>query len=114
MLSGLFDRHPGAQVILGHLAEGLPFLLPRLEHRLDKQKGGAGLGSARRKVSEYFSGNFYATTSGHFHTRTLFNTIAELGVDRVLFSADYPYETMGNDARKIGRDNARRVFPGIG
>ena len=94
MLSGLFDRHPGVQVILGHLAEGLPFLLPRLEHRLDKQKDGAGLGAARRRVSEYFTANFYATTSGHFHTRTLFNTIAELGVDRVMFSADYPYETM--------------------
>jgi gamma-resorcylate decarboxylase len=126
MLSGLFDRHPGVQVIIGHLAEGLPFLLPRLEHRLDKQKDGVGLGSARRKVSEYFSDNFYATTSGHFHTRTLFNTIAELGVDRVLFSADYPYETMEeaaawfdnsllsrNDARKIGRDNARRLFSSI-
>ena len=72
MLSGLFDRHPGVQVILGHLAEGLPFLLPRLEYRLDKQKDGAGLGSARRKVSEYFSDNFYATTSGHFpHPHTV-------------------------------------------
>lgn len=48
MLSGLFDRHPGVQVILGHLAEGLPFLLPRLEHRLDRQKDGTGLGSAQR------------------------------------------------------------------
>ena len=127
MLSGLFDRHPGVQIILGHLAEGLPFLLPRLEHRLNKQKDGAGLGSARRPVSEYFSANFYATTSGHFHTRTLFNTIAELGVDRVMFSADYPYETMEeaaawfdasllshNDAQKIGRDNARRLFSSIG
>jgi gamma-resorcylate decarboxylase len=126
MLSGLFDRHPGVQIIIGHLAEGLPFLLPRLEHRLDKQKDGVGLGSARRKVSEYFNDNFYATTSGHFHTRTLFNTIAELGVDRVLFSADYPYETMEeaaawfdnsllsrNDAQKIGRDNARRLFSSI-
>jgi predicted TIM-barrel fold metal-dependent hydrolase len=106
-----------------NVTEGLPFLLPRLEHRLGKQKDGAGLGAARRKVSEYFSDNFYATTSGHFHTRTLFNTIAELGVDRVLFSADYPYETMEeaagwfdnsllsrNDAQKIGRDNARRLF----
>lgn len=58
MLSGLFDRHPGVQVILGHLAEGLPSLLPRLAHRLDKQKHGMGLDSARRKVSEYFSDNF--------------------------------------------------------
>jgi gamma-resorcylate decarboxylase len=60
------------------------------------------------------------------HTRTLFNTIAELGVDRVMFSADYPYETMEeaaawfdssllshNDARKIGGDNARRLFASL-
>ena len=126
MLSGVFDRHAGAQVILGHLAEGLPFLLPRLEHRLRKQQDGAGLGAATKPVSEYFSANFYATTSGHFHTRTLFNTIAELGVDRVLFSADYPYETMEeaaawfdsallsrNDQQKIGRDNARRLFSSV-
>jgi gamma-resorcylate decarboxylase len=126
MLSGLLDRHPGVQVIIGHLAEGLPFLLPRLEHRLRKQKDGIGLGCATRTVSEYFSDNFYATTSGHFHTRTLFNTIAEIGVDRVLFSVDYPCETMeegaawfdssllcANDAQKIGRDNARRLFSSI-
>jgi predicted TIM-barrel fold metal-dependent hydrolase len=104
-------------------AQGLPFLLPRLEHRLDKQHDGVGLGNARRKVSEYFSDNFYVTTSGHFHTRALFNAISELGVDRVMFSADYPYETMEeasawfdtsllchNDALKVGRENARRLF----
>ena len=123
MLSGLFDRHPTVQVILGHLGEGLPFLLPRLEHRLNMQHDGVGLGAARRKVSEYFNDNFYITTSGHFHTRTLFNTISEIGVDRVMFSADYPYEYMEeaaswfdnsllchNDAFKIGRQNAQRLF----
>ena len=70
-----------------------------------------------RRVSEYFSNNFYVTTSGHFHTRTLFNTISEIGVDRVMFSADYPYETMEeaagwfdtsllshNDSVKVGRE----------
>lgn len=123
MLSGLFDQHPGVQIILGHLGEGLPFLLPRLEHRLDKQREGVGLGAAERRVSEYFNNNFYVTTSGHFHTRTLFNTISEIGVDRVMFSADYPYESMEeaagwfdtsllshNDSVKVGRENARRLF----
>jgi predicted TIM-barrel fold metal-dependent hydrolase len=123
MLSGLFDQYPNIQIILGHLGEGLPFLLPRLEHRLDKQREGVGLGTAKRKVSHYFNDNFYITTSGHFHTRTLFNTISEIGVDRVMFSADFPYETMEeaaswfdssllshNDSVKIGRDNARRLF----
>ena len=123
MLSGLFDQHPRIQIILGHLSEGLPFLLPRLEHRLEKQREGVGLGSAQRKVSHYFNDNFYITTSGHFHTRTLYNTISEIGVDRVMFSADFPYETMeeaaawfdssllsDNESLKIGRENARKLF----
>ncbi|MCA8037206.1 amidohydrolase family protein [Burkholderia semiarida] len=123
MLSGLFDRYPRLTVILGHLGEGLPLMLPRLEHRLAMQRNGTGLGNALRPVSEYFSDNFYITTSGHFHTKGLLNTISEIGVDRVLFSADYPYESMEtasewfdnalvseNDRTKIGRTNAVRLF----
>jgi 2,3-dihydroxybenzoate decarboxylase len=87
------------------------------------QRNGTGLGNALRPVSEYFSDNFYITTSGHFHTKGLLNTISEIGVDRVLFSADYPYESMEtasewfdnaliseNDRTKIGRTNAVRLF----
>jgi gamma-resorcylate decarboxylase len=123
MLSGLFDRYPGVQVVLGHLGEGLPFTLPRLEHRLRMQRHGAGLGSAKEPVSHYFNRNFLITTSGHFHTRTLECAINEIGSDRVMFSVDYPYETMQeaagwfdasllchNDRVKIGRSNAARVF----
>jgi predicted TIM-barrel fold metal-dependent hydrolase len=38
ILSGLFDRFPRLRIILGHLGEGLPFLLPRVEHRLRHQR----------------------------------------------------------------------------
>lgn len=123
MLSGLFDRHPGVQVILGHLGEGLPFTLPRLEHRLYMQRNGTGLGAAQEPVSHYFNRNFLLTTSGHFHTRTLECALSEIGSDRVMFSVDYPCETMQeaarwfdasllchNDRVKIGRSNAARVF----
>lgn len=123
MLSGLFDEHPGIQIILGHLGEGLPYTVPRLEHRLHKQRNGDGLGRARESVSHYLASNFLLTTSGHFHTRALFNAISEIGVDRVLFSADYPFETMRdaaewfdncllsvNDKRRVGRINALRIF----
>lgn len=123
MLSGLFDRHPGLTIILGHLGEGLPFLLPRLEHRLHMQRHGTGLGQAQRPVSAYLSENFYLTTGGHFHTKALYDTISEIGSDRVLFSVGYPYETLSqaatwfdaallaeNDRVKIGRDNAARLF----
>lgn len=119
MLSGLFDRRPGLQVVLGHLGEALPFLLPRLEHRLHKQREGTGLGSAKRTVTEYFTSNIVLTTSGHFDTKALAYTISTIGSDRVLFSTDYPYETMDeaaswfdsaplnrNDAARIGRLNA--------
>jgi predicted TIM-barrel fold metal-dependent hydrolase len=123
MLSGLFDKYPDLNIILGHLAEGLPFMLPRLEHRLEMQCDGEGLGRAQRRVGEYFSRNFYLTTSGHFSTKSLLDAISVIGVDRVLFSADYPYERMAtacqwfdhaliseNDREKLGRSNALRLF----
>jgi predicted TIM-barrel fold metal-dependent hydrolase len=123
MLSGLFDRHPDLQVILGHLGEGLPFLLPRLQHRLDEQREGLKGSKAKRRPSYYFANNFYVTTSGHFHTKPLLDTLAQLGSDRVLFSADYPYEQMDSAARwfddiqldsetkrKVGRDNAAALL----
>jgi len=129
MLSGLFDRYPGIQIVLGHLGEGLPFTLPRLEHRLHMQRAGSGLGVAAEPVSHYFNRNFLITTSGHFHTRTLECAVGEIGSDRVMFSVDYPYETMQeaagwfdasllchNDRVKVGRDNAARIFgiePGV-
>ncbi|WP_262421725.1 amidohydrolase family protein [Paraburkholderia sp. UCT31] len=43
MLSGLFDRYPNLSIILGHLGEGLPLMLPRLEHRLKMQRKASGL-----------------------------------------------------------------------
>jgi predicted TIM-barrel fold metal-dependent hydrolase len=71
----------------------------------------------------YFSRNFYLTTSGHFHTKGLLDAISEIGVDRLLFSADYLYESMAsashwfdnallstNDREKIGRTNAQTLF----
>ncbi|CPY75597.1 TIM-barrel fold metal-dependent hydrolase [Mycobacteroides abscessus] len=123
MLSGLFDVFPDIQIILGHLGEGLPFLLPRLSHRLGKQREGAGLGAAKRPVEEYFHQNFYLTTSGHFHTKALLDAISEIGSDRLLFAVDYPYESMAeacdwfddallpeNDRVKIGSRNAKALL----
>lgn len=124
MLCGLFDKYPNLTIILGHLGEGLPLMLPRLEHRLKMQREGEGLGIFQRKnISEYFTNNFYVTTSGHFHTKSLLNTISEIGMDRVMFSTDYPYESMkeasewldhalisDNDRIKIGRTNAAKLF----
>jgi predicted TIM-barrel fold metal-dependent hydrolase len=123
MLSGLFDRHPSLQVILGHLGEGLPFMLPRMQHRLDEQREGTKGAVAHRRPSYYFANNFHITTSGHFHTKPFLEAIEQIGSDRVLFSIDYPYEQMDvagrwfDDMRleealklRIGRENANKLF----
>ncbi len=94
MMSGLFDRYPNLTIILGHLGEGVTFLLPRAQHRLYMQRNGTGLGANKQPLTEYFRRNFYLTTSGHWHTPALDNAIAEVGIERVMFSIDYPYEYM--------------------
>ena len=120
MASGLLDRFPRLTIILGHLGEGLPYNIWRVDHRLAKLSRGM---RARRTMREYLRANFYLTTSGNFHTPTLVDALAEIGSDRVLFSVDYPFEdTMDGakwfdeaeisraDRAKIGRENAIALF----
>ena len=126
MLSGLFDKHPNLKIVLGHLGEGLPYVLPRLQHRLDEQRDGERGAKAKQRPSYYFSSNFWVTTSGHYHTKPFLEVVEQLGMDRVLFSVDYPYEQMDSASRwfddlqipnelkrKVGRDNADQLF-GLG
>jgi gamma-resorcylate decarboxylase len=120
MTSGLFDRFPRLTVILGHLGETLPFSMWRIEHRItymgDQRK-------FRKPLGDYLRTNFYVTTSGNFHTLALNTTLAEIGAAHVLFSIDYPYESMREaadwfdnapiseeDRWKIGRGNAEKLF----
>lgn len=123
MLSGLFDKYPNVQVILGHLGEGLPYLLPRLQHRIDEQREGAKGSRAKRRTGYYLSNNFWITTSGHYHTKPLLEAIDQIGADRIMFSVDYPYEQMDMAGRwfddmrldnatkfMIGRENAKQLF----
>jgi gamma-resorcylate decarboxylase len=123
MLSGIFDAYPKVQIILGHLGEGLPYILPRLQHRLDEQFEGVRGAKARKRVSFYFANHFWLTTSGHYHTKPFLEAVEQVGEDRVLFSVDYPYEQMSAAARwfddaqfsnslklKVGRDNANRLL----
>lgn len=116
LCSGLFDELPTAKVILGHLGEGLPFGLPRVQHRLNNQKP---CGAHKKPLTEYFEKNFYLTTSGHFHTRAFLDTLMECDHTHVMFSSDTPYESLDEaalwfdnvplsyaDRIRIGRQNA--------
>jgi len=118
--SGLFDEYPKLRVILGHLGEMLPFCIWRFEHRNIVDPRGLNL---KKKPSLYFYDNFYVTTSGNFRTQALINTMLEMGADHILYSTDYPYESMAEcdewyrsvdislqDQIKIGRQNAMKLF----
>ena len=120
--SGLFDEHPRLQIVLGHLGEGLPFYLWRIDNVNNWMKAPLKY-PARKRVADYFRANFHVTTSGHFSTPALLDSIAEIGVDRVMYSVDYPFEDFGEAAEwfdrceiseadriKIGRTNALRLF----
>ena len=122
MASGLFDRHPKLKIVLGHMGEGLPFSIWRVDNRNAWTKAPPRY-PAKRRLGEYFRDNFYLTTSGNFHTPTLIDAILEVGADRIMFSTDWPFENVDHaaiwfdaatisetDRLKIGRTNAERLF----
>ena len=88
VFSGLFDRFPRARLMLGHLGETLPFLLWRFDSR-------AKLYSVKlaKAPSDYIKQNIVVTTSGMCSTEPLNCSLAALGKDRVMFGADYPFES---------------------
>jgi len=122
MASGLFDAHPRLKIILGHLGEGLPYSIWRVDHRNAWTKQPPRY-PAKKKLGEYFQANFWLTVSGNFRTQSLLGAMLEIGADRILFSTDWPFENIDHaakwfdaapisedDRRKIGRQNAVRLF----
>ncbi|MGE0257764.1 MAG: amidohydrolase family protein [Alphaproteobacteria bacterium] len=85
VLSNVFETYPGLKIILGHFGEGLPFLLWRINMALVRD--GAGPSWFRDTFCEHF----WVTTSGFFSDPALLHAIQEIGIDRVLFSVDYPF-----------------------
>jgi 5-carboxyvanillate decarboxylase len=130
ILSGVFDRYPGLQVVLGHMGEGLPYWLGRMDNRYQNilRRGGLkplGMTPLQRLPSEYFRSNFYVTTSGMNWLPPLQYCLDLMGPDKVMFAIDYPFErsadAMGflNDARgilpsnifdKLAHGNAETLF----
>jgi predicted TIM-barrel fold metal-dependent hydrolase len=120
--SGLFDEHPGLRVILGHMGEGLPFNLWRIDHRNAWVDGPRGH-KASRDIAHYVRENFFITTSGNFSGPALLCAMLVLGAERILFSTDWPFENIDHaaswfdsldlsdaDKIKMGRTNAAGLF----
>ena len=89
ILSGAFDRYPGLQLVIGHLGETLPFMLPRLDLGLPTQV--TKLDRPDRSLSP---------REPPLHVQwlqlppTFLDLLFQVGVDRIMFSADYPYSSM--------------------
>src|SRR5258708_31181282 len=116
-VSGVFAEVPHLQIILGHLGEALPFLLWRANDTLSRRS------RLRRSFREYFVDHFHITTSGNFSQPALQCAIAELGIGRILFAVDWPFQPNGealafiqaaapaeNDREAIFGVNARRLL----
>jgi 2,3-dihydroxybenzoate decarboxylase len=119
---GLFDAYPRLNIIVGHMGEGLPYSMWRVDNH-NKWMRVQNQYPAKRKISDYFRENFYITTSGNFRTQALIDAMLEIGADRILFSTDWPFENIDHaadwfdaatisegDRLKIGRENARTLF----
>ena len=128
ILGGVFDAFPTLKIVLGHLGEGLPFWLGRLDNRYQNivRRGGLeplGMKRLTRLPSEYFRTNFYITTSGMMSNAPLGFCLDMFGPERIMFAVDYPYEQtaeavpfiraapLDDEAfRKITHENAETLF----
>jgi predicted TIM-barrel fold metal-dependent hydrolase len=89
ILSGAFDRYPRLQIVIGHLGEALPFMLPRIDRNLPM-----AITKLHRPMGAYLRENVHYTISGFNFTPTFLDLFLEVGPSRIMFSADYPYGSM--------------------
>lgn len=116
VLSGLLDRYPNLQIILGHWGEFVPFFLERMDQAIISEH-------LKQPISTYFKNNFYITPSGML-SRPQFEMIRHyFGIDRILYASDYPYikpeglttfldelNLTPTEQAKIAYQNAERLF----
>jgi 2,3-dihydroxybenzoate decarboxylase len=126
VVSGVFDRFPKLVIVLGHLGEGLPYWLFRIDfmHAGSVRSGRyASQPKLERSVSEYLKQNFYYTTSGMAWTPPIRYVQDVMGMDRLMYAMDYPYQFVPEevhvtdalpiayeDLKAFYQTNAERVF----
>ena len=96
LFSGVFDAYPKLQFIMGHLGEGLPFAMHRLNehtHAAAKRRG------LQKTPLEYIRDHLYVATSGNWYEPAFVCTLLAMGADRILWAIDWPYE-----ANRVGMD----------
>jgi predicted TIM-barrel fold metal-dependent hydrolase len=119
VLSGALDRHPGLRLVIGHMGEALPFMLDRI----DETTALAAKTHLRRPVRETIVDQVWITTSGFFTMVPFMAALMSFGVDRIMFSVDYPFASNARarafldalpispaDRAKIAHGNADRLL----
>ena len=117
MVSGAFDRHPGLQIVIGHLGEGLQVVLPRLDQQYHSAAGMV------RLPSEVLRKHVHVSIGGFFMKPSFMATLDAFGADRIMFSVDYPFGDLKKgvaflkslplsplDREKVSHLNADRLF----
>lgn len=126
VVSGALDRFPSLRLVVGHLGEGLPYWLFRIDFmhaRMVAANRYATVPKLKRRPSDYLKANFYVTTSGMAWEPPILYAQSVLGVDRVLYAMDYPYQFVPEevkvtddlpisdaDKKKLYQSNAEQVF----
>ncbi|MGC8558974.1 MAG: amidohydrolase family protein, partial [Nitrososphaeria archaeon] len=118
ILSGALDRYPKLHIIVGHLGEAIPFMMNRLDVMLPVKLTGL-----ERPISSYLRKNVSYTISGFNFIPPFLNLLLQVGIERIMFSSDYPYSSMSNarsflqslplssdDKEKIAHLNAERLM----
>jgi 5-carboxyvanillate decarboxylase len=115
--AGVFDRFPKLKIIIGHMGEALPFWIYRLDYMhaaTVKSKRYASIQPTLRKPSEYLRENFYITNSGVAWDKAVRFSQDVLGVDRVLYAMDYPYQYAPEEVSSLDAmamsDEAKKAF----
>jgi uncharacterized protein len=118
ILGGAFDRFPKLNLLIGHLGEGLIFMIQRVDSMPPRMTG------LQHPVSHYLRNNIYYTVSGFNFPSGFLALLLEMGgVERIMFSADHPYGSMARarafleqlpvttaDRERIAHGNAERVL----
>ena len=124
ILGGVFEEFPRLKIVIGHMGEGIPFWLPRIDHKMKLFHGiQAPARKLHKKPSEYFHENFWVTTSGMNYENPFMMTHKVMGPDKILFAVDYPAEEAeepvrmmdaapisDEDKHKIYHENSERLF----
>src|SRR5271170_6409200 len=129
IVAGVFDRFPKLRIVAGHLGEGLPYWLFRIDFMhaaMVKANRYASVQKLQKKPSDYVRENMYFTTSGMAWEPPILYCQSVLGADRVLYAMDYPYQFVPEevkvtdglpisdaDKKKLYQTNAEQVF-GLG